>query len=159
MPALIEDDSIALFTAYHIFSETELRARYEILLENYSKLIHIESLTLQDMVKKDFTTGLLSYMSDVTAEALQKQEFSDTISVSYEKEILETLSSSSEAINAEDTASAESEADEQKRAVKYHETILADMEDVRKAVDTAEAIIPQEYLTYPTYDQLLFSLR
>ena len=66
MPSFIADKSIELFTKHGIFTREELESRYEILLENYAKTIHIESLTLQEMVRKDFTAGLVQYMKDVT---------------------------------------------------------------------------------------------
>ena len=65
MPSFIADKSIELFTKHGIFTREELESRYEILLENYAKTIHIESLTLQEMVRKDFTAGLVQYMKDV----------------------------------------------------------------------------------------------
>ena len=48
----MDEKNIRLFTSHKVFSETEMRARYEIMLENYSKLINIETLTALDMTKK-----------------------------------------------------------------------------------------------------------
>ena len=59
MPSFISEKSVDLFTKHHIFTKEEIESRYEILLENYAKTIHIESLTLQEMVRKDFTAGLV----------------------------------------------------------------------------------------------------
>ena len=72
MPSFISEKSVDLFTKHHIFTKEEIESRYEILLENYAKTIHIESLTLQEMVRKDFTAGLVQYMKEVTNEALKK---------------------------------------------------------------------------------------
>ena len=80
-----------------IFTEKEIFSRYDILLENYSKTIHIESLTMQDMVQKDFFEGLIAYEKD--------------------------------------------------------------MDGLRAVADGAEKLIPDDYLPYPTYSKLLFSLR
>ena len=74
MPHFISDKSIGLFTKYGIFTKEEIYSRYEILLENYAKTVHIEALTLMEMVRKDFTTGLVRYMKDVTTEALKKRD-------------------------------------------------------------------------------------
>ena len=165
MPSLLAEKNVKLFTQFHIFDKKELEARYEILLENYSKTIHIESLTMLDIVKKDFIPGLLDYMSDVTAEAISKKELSDSLSVGLETDLLSSLSSSSDDIMKsvkkldDDTKNAEALTDEKTKATDYHDVILSDMDDLRKVVDTAEALIPAAYLDYPTYDQLLFSLR
>ena len=60
---------------------------------------------------------------------------------------------------AADTAKAEGIEDILEQARFYHETVLAEMEALRSWTDKAEAIIPDEYLPYPTYEKMLFSLR
>ena len=154
MPRFISDKSIGLFTN-----------RYEILLENYAKTVHIEALTLMEMVRKDFTTGLVRYMKDITTEALKKRDLLPGSKCTYESEILKTLDETSEQILlameslAADTAKAEGIEDILEQAKFYHETVLAEMEVLRSWTDKAEAIIPDEYLPYPTYERMLFSLR
>ena len=165
MPHFISDKNIALFTRHHIYTEEEIRARYEILLENYAKTIHIEALTLVEMVRKDFTTGLVRYMKDVTTEALKKRDLLPESACSYESEILRTLDETSEQIMLamrrleEGTKKAEGMTDILEQASFYHDTVLQEMVDLRSWTDRAEAIIPDEYLPYPTYEKMLFSLR
>ena len=165
MPHFISEKSVSLFTKHGIFTKEEVLSRYEILLENYAKTIHIEALTLMEMVRKDFTTGLVRYMKDVTTEALKKRDLLPGSKCSYESDILKTLDETSEQILmsmealAADTAKAEGIEDILEQAKFYHETVLAEMEALRGWTDKAEAIIPDEYLPYPTYEKMLFSLR
>ena len=165
MPHFITDKSIELFTKHNIFTKEEILSRYEILLENYAKTIHIESLTLQEMVRKDFTAGLVRYMKDITNEALKKKELLPDSLCSYENRILQKLDETSEQIITAldileaDTLKAEKIGDILEQAAYYQETILSEMETLRSWTDQAEAIIPDEYLPYPTYEQMLFSLR
>ena len=165
MPHFISGKSLDLFTKHKIFTKEEVFSRYEILLENYAKTIHIEALTLMEMVRKDFTTGLVRYMKDVTTEALKKRDLLPGSKCSYESEILKTLDETSEQILlamealAADTEKAEGIEDILEQARFYHETVLAEMEALRSWTDKAEAIIPDEYLPYPTYEKMLFSLR
>ena len=165
MPHFISEKSVSLFTKHGIFTKEEVLSRYEILLENYAKTIHIEALTLMEMVRKDFTTGLVRYMKDVTTEALKKRDLLPGSKCSYESDILKTLDETSEQILmsmealAADTAKAEAIEDILEQAKFYHETVLAEMEALRGWTDKAEAIIPDEYLPYPTYEKMLFSLR
>ena len=165
MPSFISEKSVDLFTKHHIFTKEEIESRYEILLENYAKTIHIESLTLQEMVRKDFTAGLVQYMKDVTNEALKKRDLLPDSRCSYESRILQKLDETSEQILAAldtleaDTKKAEGIDDILAQAAFYQETILAEMETLRGWTDQAEAIIPDQYLPYPTYEQILFSLR
>ncbi|MCR4842160.1 MAG: glutamine synthetase III [Eubacterium sp.] len=152
MPAFISDKSIDLFTKHGVLTKEEIFSRYEIFLENYSKTIHIESLTLQEMVKKDFMYGLVSYLKDLKCVGID-----DELIASLEdaaKGIRETLKK----LKA-DTEKAEEETDVQKQAEVYEAVVLKDMDEVRKYADEAESLIPDQYLPYPTYGQLLFSLR
>ena len=165
MPHFIDEKSIALFTKHGIFTKEEIFSRYEIQLENYIKAVHIEALTLMEMVRKDFTTGLVRYMKDVTTEALKKRDLLPDSKCSYESAILKTLDETSEQIViamkklAEDTEKAETISGNLEQAKFYQETIIGEMEELRSWTDKAEAIIPDEYLPYPTYEKMLFSLR
>lgn len=165
MPRWISEESVALFTKHGIFTKEEIYSRYEILLENYSKTIHIEALTLQEMVQKDFLSGLISYEQAVAEEASKKRNVFPAATCTLEGELLSDLDRLSGDILSslhklsEDTEKAEQETDVLQQALCYHDTVLHDMETLRSAVDQAEKRIPEEYLPYPTYGQLLFSLR
>ena len=165
MPHFIDGKNIDLYTRHHIFSKEEIYSRYEILLENYVKTIHIESLALQDMVKKDFTPALISYVSDISQEVLRKKELLPSLPSTYEETLITTLTHASEEILTalkrleKSTDKAEGTEDALTTARYYHDKVLEDMNTLRTAVDQAEALIPGSYLPYPTYDELLFSLR
>ncbi|MCR5671701.1 MAG: glutamine synthetase III [Butyrivibrio sp.] len=165
MPYWISDASIDLFTRHGIFTKEELFSRYEILLENYSKSIHIEALTMQEMVRKDLTEGIIAYEKDLTKEILQKKSVLEGAGGELETGLLKSLDEASGqmckalAKLSEDTKTAEGKVDALETAEYYQKTILADMDELRKYADTAEALIPDKYLSYPTYGQMLFSLR
>ncbi|AOZ95175.1 glutamine synthetase III family protein [Butyrivibrio hungatei] len=165
MPFWISDESIALFTKHGIFTKEEIQSRYEILLENYSKSIHIEALTMQEMVRKDLTEGIVAYEKDLVKEASQKKALLGDGAGSLEIGILKSLDEASVEIGkalaklAEDTKTAEGKTEALDTAEFYQRTVLADMDELRKYADKAEALIPEKYLSYPTYGQMLFSLR
>ena len=165
MPAFIAEKNVDLFERFHIYNASEIQARYEINLENYAKAIHIESLTMQDMVKKDVRPALVSYSSDLTEEALAKKELSEDIDTEMETDLVKELSEDAKGIRtglkklAADTRTAEEEEDSLKKARFYHDVILQDMADIRSCIDAAEAEIPSDYLNYPTYEEMMFSLR
>ena len=165
MPYWISDESIELFTKHHIFTKEEIHSRYDILLENYSKSIHIESLTMQEMVRKDLTEGIISYEKDLTKELVQKKEVLGSVSGALEQSIIKTLDDASAGMAAalkklyDDTKVAEEKEDLLEEATYYKETILKDMDELRCYADKAEELIPDKYLSYPTYGQMLFSLR
>ena len=165
MPRWISDKSIALFTGHGIFSKEEIYSRYEILLENYSKTVHIESLTLQEMVRKDFTAGLVSYLKELTQEASLKKALVPDAGMSLEESLIRELSADAASMQAclqklaDDTRRAEQIGDGLAQAAFYEETVLKDMEALRAVVDAAERKIPDSFLPYPTYGDILFSLR
>jgi len=165
MPEWISDKSVDLFTRHQIFTKEEIESRYEILLENYAKSIHIESLTMQEMVRKDLTSGLIAYEMDLTKEIIQKEKALPGAKATLESKLLKTLDEASTQISEKldslyaKTEEAEQIDDIQKQASFYEQTVLKEMEELRKYADEAEALIPDEYLAYPTYGQLLFSLR
>ena len=165
MPRLIAAKNKELFVKHHVFTETEIDSRYEIFLENYSKTIRIEALTMLEMVKKDFTEGLLKYQTEVTATALSKKQLLSGVSCALEAGILERLDREAEEIRKgvdkleADLLVTEGLTDSLAQAVAYHDSVLADMDALRVHVDKAESMIPESCLPYPTYSKLLFSLR
>ena len=165
MPFWISDESIDLFTRHGIFTKEEIYSRYEILLENYSKSIHIESLTMQEMVRKDLTEGLVAYQKDLSKEILQKKSILDGTCCELETSVLKELDESGADMRSaleklyEDTRKAEEMTEALDTASYYQSTVLADMDELRTYADKAEALIPEKYLSYPTYGQMLFSLR
>ncbi|MBQ8029952.1 MAG: glutamine synthetase, partial [Butyrivibrio sp.] len=165
MPYWISDSTVELFTKHGIFTREEIFSRYEILLENYSKSVHIEALTMQEMVRKDLTEGLVAYEKDLTKEILQKKSVLEGAGCILETGVLKGLEEASEKMCealdklAKDTKTAEEKTESLEIAEYYEKTVLADMDELRKYADAAEALIPDKYLSYPTYGQMLFSLR
>lgn len=165
MPQIKAKKNKELFEKHHVFTETEIDSRYEIYLENYSKTIRIEALTMLEMVKKDFTDGLMAYETALTDTAIQKKQVLAGAKCTLETSILTKLDAASEAIGLavekleKDLAETQTITDSLALATAYHDTILADMDALRAPVDAAEEMIPETYLPYPTYSKLLFSLR
>ena len=165
MPRWISQKNIDLFTGHGVLTKEEIFSRYEILLENYSKEIHIESLTMQEMIRKDFVSGLVSYMKDLSKEALQKKQLLPQTGGRMEASIIMRLDEASDRLIKlldqleADTKDAEKQKDVLASAQYYREKVLKDMEELRTVADAAEALIPEQYLPYPTYGALLFSVR
>ena len=165
MPQIKAKKNKELFEKHHVFTEIEIDSRYEIYLENYSKTIRIEALTMLEMVKKDFTDGLMAYETALTDTAIQKKQVLAGAKCTLETSILSKLDAASEAIGLavekleKDLAETQKITDSLALATAYHDTILADMDALRAPVDAAEEMIPETYLPYPTYSKLLFSLR
>ena len=164
LPQWIADKNIELFTKYGIFTKEEIESRYEIWLEAYSKIINIESNTMVEMVQKDFLPSVFEYIDKLAATAISKKSVIADISTDAEGKLIKELSDLAgditkglETLKA-DTATALATEDPLANAKAYQSIVLSDMESLRKSVDTAETLIPDALLPYPTYDKLLFSV-
>lgn len=163
LPCFVAEKNIKLFTKHHVFTETEIRSRYEILLEDYCKLLHIEAKTLKDMICRDFLPALSAY-TDQLACGIQTKKQVATLPCDGEQKLLATLSSYYEELFeleeklVADTLIAESIIDMLEAAKYYHETIIPDMEEIRVIADLTECYLPDDVLPYPNYEQLLFSI-
>ncbi|MBQ9444716.1 MAG: glutamine synthetase III [Lachnospiraceae bacterium] len=162
MPAFIAEKNVKLFTKHNIYSETELHSRYEIRIENYTKTLHIEALTLKDMILKQFAPSVVAYTDDLTDSVLKKKQLGVEAGCDTQTDLIKKLSGyydnmmKATAKLSEDTDKAESMELNIDQAKFYHDVVLADMEEIRKYADAVEPLLPEEYLPYPTYEQMLF---
>ena len=164
IPCLLAKKNIDLFTKHNIFTEAEIHARTEILLENYAKTIRIEGLCLAEMIAKDLLPSASAAASDLAATIANKKMAGLDVEGTYELETIKKISALSTALCQKvaglEKALAVAAAVEggEEIANYYHENVFAPMLDIRAAADELEPMISEKYLTYPTYGQLLFGV-
>ena len=164
LPAFIAEKNIAMITKYKIFTTTEIRSRYDILMDEYCKKLHIEALTMVDMAQKQILPAVSAYVQKLTKLALDKKALCADLPVSYETETVKQLSAYAAdmqkalATLSADIDKAEALEDVTARANAYKDTILADMDALRAAADAAEALTAQEDWPFPSYTELLYSV-
>ena len=165
LPHFIDEKNIELFTKHGIFTKEELFSRYEIWLENYYKTINIESNTLAEIIQKQVIPSVFTYVEKLADTAAVKKSVVADVSVASEAALISKLSTLADTMTKDletlkaDTAKALAASDDVLACAKaYQENVLSDMETLRKSADEAEALIPDELLPYPTYDELLFSI-
>lgn len=162
IPAFIHPKNVEMFTRHHVFTKGEMLSRYEILLEDYCKLNHIEVLTMIDIVKREIIPASISYQNDIVKLLKGKKSLAAYSGV-MEENLLKKLSELGDRLfkNLEklemDMKSAE-HADALAEARFYHETIIPDMTTLRAAVDELETMVSKEHWKLPTYAELLFSV-
>lgn len=158
LPASISQKNLELFSKHGVFSETELRARYEIHLENYCKIINIEALTSVDMVMQQILPAAMRYSSDLANGISRKKAVS--ISAQAETDLLQTLSVHTDTLYAlcqQLKADLKQIPNDKVEAVTYFRSrIVADMDAMRTEADTLEQLTDKSYWPYPTYSDLLF---
>ncbi len=165
MEHFLDKKNIDLFVKNKICSADEIRARYEIEIESYSKQINIEALTMIDMAKKNILPAVTSYVRDLTDTALAKKALSDAIPTSVEEDLITSLSnklvcfSKKTAELEEAVIKASDYSDDNLKYAKYYrETVFALMQELRAVGDAMETETASEYWPYPSYGELLFGV-
>lgn len=164
-PYLMKEKNVRLFADHKIYSETELHARYEILLENYSKVLRIEALTMLDMVQTDILPAVSDYTAKLVRTAAEKKSLLGDAAGGYEYKTAARLSALTE--TASEDAAKLSDAllqagelpSAQEAADFYQAEVFKDMAELRLAVDEMETLTSRACWPYPTYGELLFSVR
>ena len=162
MQAYLQQKNIDLFEEFGVMSAAETRARYEVKMGIYAKLLNIEALTMLDMASQQILPAVLDYSGDVASTAATKQSVSSAISIKAETTLLEKLSAGADAISAgiEALAAAREEAaaagDDSAQAFAYRDKVKPAMAQLREAADSMELVVARDYWPFPTYNDMLF---
>ena len=159
-----DEKNIALFERHGVMNEVEIRSRQEILLENYSKMINIEALTMIEMATRDIIPAVNEYVSEVAHTAAIKTQVVENINCSVERDIitkLSTLNAKAYAVLGE-LRRAETEAAKittaVQRAESYVNKVIPAMEKLRAYVDEMETLTASEYWPLPSYGDMMFNI-
>ncbi len=165
MAHYVDKKNIDLFVKNGIVSEAELRARYEIELEHYSKQIRIEALTMIDMAEKNITPAVISFVKELTDAALAKKSLLPSISVKPETTLVEELSDELEKfvdktaeLKAAVSGASSANSDNLSQAMYYREKVFSLMGELRTIGDSMEQKTSAKYWPYPSYGELLFGV-
>ena len=165
IPMLIQKDNKDMLIAHKVYTESEIRSRYEILLENYCKVVRIEALTMVDMTKKEILPAVEAYVSSLVSVASAKRSLDADIPSNYEQKLIKRLSTLVDTIDCR-TAALESEmvkldtmGDFAEEAAFIRDKVIPQMSELRVAADEAETLTAESYWPFPTYGDLLFGVK
>lgn len=162
IPCLTAKKNVDLFKKFGVYSEVELHAREEILLENYSKVINIEALTAADMAKTEIMPAVMKFSKDICDIAASKKALG--IEPTVETELAKKLNDLTAALSekaaklSDAVVKAQAIEGEEKKARFYHDEVFGLMQSLRAVADELETIVGEKYWPYPTYDELLFNV-
>ena len=165
IPELLKAKNVEMLTAQRVYTEAELRSRYEIMLENYCKTVCIEAQTMSDMVHKQILPAVAHYAADVARDAAGKKALDTGISCGYEAKLVKKLTAVTESIDtrvdALDGAIAKFKtlSDVTEGANFIRDEMLSRMTALRVAADEAETLTAEIAWPFPTYGDLLFSVK
>ena len=161
----LEKKNVEMLTSLKIFSEAEIRSRYEICLENYCKTVNIEGLTMVDMARKEILPAVEAYLGDLSGTVAAKTAAVPGLACKYEKDLISKLSKLadeiSDAASSLDTTLIRLKAipDVTDAAYVIRDVVLQKMAELRVVCDEAESITADKYWPFPTYGDLLFGVR
>ena len=163
LPHMMDEKNVALYTGHGVLSRAEIQARYEVGLENYSKLVKIEARTMQDMAKRQILPAVSAF-GGALARTLQAKKAFGT-DVRYESETLDKVSALTgelyhrvEGMNGI-LARAAGIGDSLKLACFCRDSILPAMTELREIADALETVTGPENWPFPTYGELLFGVK
>jgi len=151
-----------MFEKFKVYTSTELASRTEILLENYSKVINIEALTMIDMTRKQILPAVMKYTKDIcdvvaskkaaglaggAEEKLASRLASMTSSLDNAVEVLENKLIETKTIE-----------DVEELAKYYRNEVFVAMQSLRAVADELETIVSSDVWPFPVYSDMLFKI-
>ena len=165
IPHILDKKNVEMLTSQGVFSEAEIKSRYEITLENYCKTVIIEANTMVDMAKTEIAPAVESYTLELAKTAAAKKAVVEGLPCGYESGLIKKLSALTDQIAVKtgeleealidlktvEGVGAESEF--------IRDVILTKMSELRVACDEAETMTAKKYWPFPTYGDLLFGVK
>ena len=165
IPELLKAKNVEMLTSLGVYTETELRSRYEIMLDNYCKTVCIEAQTMSGMARKQILPAIAHYSAGVARDAADKKAFDGEISCGYETRLVKKLAAVTDSIDAQtdalDSAIAgfKTICDVTEGADFIRDEMISRMTALRAAADEAETLTAESAWPFPTYGDLMFSVR
>jgi len=167
LPCYVRQKNIDLFAKYGVYSETEMRSRYDIYLQNYAKVLHIEAHTMVSMTQKDILPAALRYGRELAETVIAKRAALPGVSCAAAEEALlvqvNTLTDRlAECLTALRESLAEADRphwDALGRAEHYRDRVIPAMAALRAAADGLEMLVAKDLWPLPSYGDILFSVR
>ncbi|HOG00084.1 MAG: Glutamine synthetase [Firmicutes bacterium ADurb.Bin248] len=163
LPRYIAPENVALFTRHGIFSERELRSRYEVSLESYAKITRIEARTMLEMARREIIPACSKAQRHI-AEAVNAKSAAGAAAASEKRRLLEAdalleaMDTRALALEKE-LARADAAPDSHAACVACRDGVIPAMAELREAADALEQITASSLWPFPVYEQLLMGAR
>ena len=165
MPHILDEKNVKLLTGHKVFTEKEIESRCEIMLENYCKQVRIEANTMMDMALRQILPAITGYADKLSETVSSKKSVNASLACSYETDVISKLSVLADQIYTRSgelekaIISLGSAEDIIAESAAIRDTLLPKMGELRAAADEAETLVSSEYWPYPSYGDMLFSVR
>ncbi len=165
MPHLLDEKNVKMLTSLGVFTVDELKSRRDIMLENYCKTVQIEANTMISMVHKRIAPAITRFTADLAKQVSEKRAVIPELACAYESELITKLSALSDRIAAktdelETVVLGLHEAEDViEESALIRDTVLPKMSELRVPCDQAELLTGKDYWPFPTYGDILFSVK
>ena len=163
--ALISEKNLRLLEKHGVLSKKETEARYEILLENYSKTINIEALTTLEIAKRQILPAVIRYETSLAESINAIKSTGLSVSVSVQSDLLTKISklviSLNENIEVLEKLVKKADnfiGDAYDLSMMYRYEVFEEMKKLRVVADELETIVDKEFWPLPTYEDMLFNV-
>ena len=163
LPRYLDQKNVELFTSHKIYTEAEMEARYETIIEEYSKTLNIEALTMSEMVRRDILPAVSGYVASLAEAVASKRAAVAGLPCAAETSLIQKLSSlldsAYEKVEALDTLVADGKAESHNAltvATYYKDVIIPAMNELRAVLDQMEVDTASQFWPYPSYGDLMF---
>jgi glutamine synthetase len=165
LPWYLDQKNIQLFANHKIYTEAEMEARYETIMEEYCKTLNIEARTMLEMGHREILPAVNQYLSQLAAAVNASRAAVADLPCTAQTKVISTLSAlldnTLQALDKLEAALADPRTDSPnilRAATFYKDSILPLMQDLRRWVDQIEVQMPAELWPYPTYGDLMFNV-
>ncbi|MCD8286161.1 MAG: glutamine synthetase III [Clostridia bacterium] len=163
VPVLYEQKNIDVYVRQGVYTQAEAIARADVFLENYTKLINIEALTMIEMAKRDIIPAVSDFIANLCQNVASKKSVCEDIPCESETSVIKSLSALNDAATAavaqlEKDVAAVDKSDVKASSQAMAHVILPDMEALRASVDEMEKLTSSDFWPYPTYFDLLYDV-
>lgn len=165
IPHLLDEKNVKMLTSQGVFSESELKSRTEILLDNYVKAVIIEANTMISMSKREIEPAILAYLKELSDTVFVKKQVSLTAESDFEIKTITRLSKLLSQIHTvteeleNETLKAKMITEVTEKSFCIRDVVLSKMSELRTLCDEAETLTAEKYWPFPTYGELLFGVR
>ena len=158
-PHYVDQKNLDLFAKHNVYTSAEIHSRMETQLEEYNKILHIEAMTMSDMVREEITPACIAFENELAGTVNAKKAAG--VSGGMEAGLLGKVSELTEELYTKSAALDEAVAavptdDNEKAAHYYHDVVISAMDEVRAPADKLEGLVGKKFWPFPTYSDILF---
>ena len=159
LPQLVQPEVIATFEKCRVLNARELRARYDVNLEAYSKTINVEAQLMVLMANRYILPAALDYQRAVAENVAAVKQAG--LSATGGLKTLEGLSGLVDAFRVRTDALAEllehaNGGAPEDHARYFRDKVIPAMNALRETGDRLEIVVPSDRWPLPTYREMLF---